>query len=463
VSSCTSGVATRTLAAAAPSTGVVVVAGGGDPPGDPDPPAAGPPGPDPPRFRARVSTSPRSGSEAPAGRGCRRFGWARAAVAGRASPAAVAGGGWPPAGGSAVMPVGGGRLWRMLGRRRPSPSSGGSSPGRRPRPGRPGPAAAETAAQCHAAINQYRAKAGLDNASSTSIKARAVAAGKHAAYRVNVGPGDSILLSALALPDLGLFGPALNAHLETPSLVGLGFTGVNPWDRTRAAKLADGTWRYQYEDVTTASGIPAANLQGVRSWIDAPYHRLPLLDANTRHIGCAASQRQVGYVITVQADGYHAMKIQGIAFSRGSAHTPVAIHRAVRYRTTRSTVPASAVDTSLPANAAMLAATAPSRPGRPPTSASPATSGGPRGASGSSSRPAPGPSPPPDRGPGHAWARSSARMASTSRLTKTSSLTTTPPLSSWSFQLTPKSCRLIRVVAENPTRCMTPRLTPPTQ
>jgi hypothetical protein len=64
-------------------------------------------------------------------------------------------------------------------------------------------------------------------------------------------------------------------------------------------------------------------------------------------------------VITVQADGYHAMKIQGIAFSKGSARTPVATHRAVRYRTTKSSVPASAVDTSLPANAAMLAATAP--------------------------------------------------------------------------------------------------------
>jgi hypothetical protein len=282
------------------------------------------------------------------------------------------------------------------------------------------PAAAETAEQCHAAINQYRAKAGLDKASSTSIKALAVAAGKHAAYRVNVDPGDSVLLTDLGLPDLGLFGPDLNAHLETPSLVDLGFTGVNPWDRTRAAKLADGTWRYQYEDVTTASGIPAASLQGVRSWIDAPYHRLPLLDANTRHVGCAAGQRQVGatvysaevlemaatwkdttkritlypapgqtgvptsfnrcqehptpfggrcdparptqlvgYVITVQAGGYHAMKIQGIAFSKGSARTPVAIHRAVRYRTTKSTVPSSAVDTNLSANAAMLAATAP--------------------------------------------------------------------------------------------------------
>ena len=35
------------------------------------------------------------------------------------------------------------------------------------------------------------------------------------------------------------------------------------------------------------------------------------------------------------------------------------IHRAVRYRTTKSTVPASAVDPSLPANAAMLAAKTP--------------------------------------------------------------------------------------------------------
>jgi hypothetical protein len=282
------------------------------------------------------------------------------------------------------------------------------------------PAAAETAEQCHAAINQYRAKAGLDKASSSSIKALAVAAGKHAGYRVNVDPGDSVVLKDLGLPDLGLFGPDLNAHVETPALVDLGFTGVNPWDRTRAAKLADGTWRYQYEDVTTATGIPAASLQGVRSWIDAPYHRFPLLDANTRHVGCAASQREVGgtiysaevlemaatwkdttkritlypapgqtgvttsfnrcqehptpfggrcdparpvqpvgYVVTVQADGYYAMKLQGIAFSRGQARTPVAIHRAVRYRSSKSSVPSSAVDTNLPANGAMLAATAP--------------------------------------------------------------------------------------------------------
>jgi hypothetical protein len=95
------------------------------------------------------------------------------------------------------------------------------------------PAAAETADQCYTTLNQYRAKAGLAKASSTSIPALAVAAGRHAAYRVNVDPGDSILLTTLGLPDLGLFGPDLNAHLETPALTKLGFTGVNPWDRTK--------------------------------------------------------------------------------------------------------------------------------------------------------------------------------------------------------------------------------------
>ena len=73
----------------------------------------------------------------------------------------------------------------------------------------------------------------------------------------------------------------------------------------------------------------------------------------------ARPTQSVGYVITVQAGGYHAMKVQGIAFSKGSARTPVGIHRAVRYRTTKSSVASSAVDTNLPANAAMLAAKAP--------------------------------------------------------------------------------------------------------
>ena len=74
----------------------------------------------------------------------------------------------------------------------------------------------------------------------------------------------------------------------------------------------------------------------------------------------AASPSQlVGYVVTLQADGWYAMRVQGIAFSKGASHTPVDIHRAVRYRATKSTVPDSSVDRSLPANAAMLAAKAP--------------------------------------------------------------------------------------------------------
>ena len=153
------------------------------------------------------------------------------------------------------------------------------------------------AAQCHAAINQYRAKAGLDNASSTSIKALAVAAGKHAAYRVNVDPGDSILLSALGLPDLGLFGPDLNAHLETPSLVGLGFTGVNPWDRTRAAQLGQRRLalpvRGRHHGLRHPRGQPPGRPQLDRR----PLPPAALLDANTRHVGCAASQRQLGATV----------------------------------------------------------------------------------------------------------------------------------------------------------------------
>ena len=111
----------------------------------------------------------------------------------------------------------------------------------------------------------------------------------------------------------------------------------------------------------------------------------------------------VGYVITVQAGGYHAMKIhmkiQGVAFSKGSARAPVDIHRAVRARTQKSTVASSAYDPNLPANAAMLAAKAPLTPTPPTTCASPATSRPPRAASGSSSAPAPGRSPPPDPPP----------------------------------------------------------------
>jgi hypothetical protein len=72
--------------------------------------------------------------------------------------------------------------------------------------------------------------------------------------------------------------------------------------------------------------------------------------------GAAAT---VGYVVTLQADGYHALKVTGIAFSRGAGHTPVAVHTAVAARSAGSRLPRSAVDRRLPANAAMLAARAP--------------------------------------------------------------------------------------------------------
>jgi hypothetical protein len=81
---------------------------------------------------------------------------------------------------------------------RPCWASSASRPRWRPR--RP-------SSECQATLNSYRAKAGLAKASSTSIPALGVAAGRHACYRVNVDPGDSIVLSQLGLPDLGLFGP----------------------------------------------------------------------------------------------------------------------------------------------------------------------------------------------------------------------------------------------------------------
>ena len=67
----------------------------------------------------------------------------------------------------------------------------------------------------------------------------------------------------------------------------------------------------------------------------------------------------VGYVVSLQASGYHALKVQGMALSRGASHAPVAIRTAVPARTRTSSLPSSSLDGRLPANAAMLAATAP--------------------------------------------------------------------------------------------------------
>jgi hypothetical protein len=142
-----------------------------------------------------------------------------------------------------------------------------------------GPAGAESTTDCHARLNAVRARAGLPRASAGTLPALARAAASHAAYRVRVDPGDHALVRRLR--DRGPFGPDATAHQQTPSLRALGYSGVNPWDRTRAAGLKDGSWRYQYEDVVTATGVTAGDLRGVRSWVDAPYHRFPLLDVNT--------------------------------------------------------------------------------------------------------------------------------------------------------------------------------------
>jgi hypothetical protein len=67
----------------------------------------------------------------------------------------------------------------------------------------------------------------------------AAAAASHAAYRVRVDPGDHALVRRLR--DRGPFGPDATAHQQTPSLRAPGYSGVNPWDRTRAAGLKDGS------------------------------------------------------------------------------------------------------------------------------------------------------------------------------------------------------------------------------
>jgi hypothetical protein len=121
-----------------------------------------------------------------------------------------------------------------------------------------GPAGAESTADCHARLNAVRARAGLPRASAGTLPALARAAASHAAYRVRVDPGDHALVRRLR--DRGPFGPDATAHQQTPSLRALGYSGVNPWDRTRAAGLKDGSWRYQYEDVVTATGVTATGV-----------------------------------------------------------------------------------------------------------------------------------------------------------------------------------------------------------
>jgi hypothetical protein len=259
----------------------------------------------------------------------------------------------------------------------------------------PVPTRAESATACYSAIKAVRTRAKVPAVSSTAQPALARAAQRHATYRVNT--------AVLGLVDS-------SAHYETAGRPY--YSGVYPWDRTAKAGLKSGSWRRQNEDLTTGVNITAAALAGVQSWIDAPYHRFPLLDANMRDVGCAvaaqtggstvhsaevlemvwpagvtqvktltvypaagqtgvpvafnrllehptpfgtATSATVGYVATIQAAGYNAMKVSRASLYRGTTSVPVYV--AVHAAATSALKPS--VDPELPATAAMLAARAP--------------------------------------------------------------------------------------------------------
>jgi uncharacterized protein YkwD len=130
-------------------------------------------------------------------------------------------------------------------------------------------ASAESASTCLSKLNAARRAAGLPLVTNSGVLA--LAAQRHANYRART--------DALGLGDT-------SAHYETPGRAY--YTGRRPWDRTKAAGLRDGTWARQGENVVTGTGS-SLNLNGVGAWLDAPYHRFPVLDANMRQIGCAPS------------------------------------------------------------------------------------------------------------------------------------------------------------------------------
>jgi uncharacterized protein YkwD len=251
----------------------------------------------------------------------------------------------------------------------------------------PGTAHSESTSACYAAIASARTRAHLPAAGRQLALERAAL--NHARYRAR--------WDAAGLQE--------NPHYESSGHAG--FSGRLPWDRTKAAGLRGGTWTAQGEDLTTGVNLRADQLRGVQSWIDAPYHRFPLLDANTRQVGCAQAQTGshaaevlemvtppgararaitgypgngqtgvptrfnragelpspfrgartavVGYVVSVQASGYAQMKVSGM--SLGRPHYPQPLYRAVRLAAVAGL--RGAVDTELPANAAMMATTAP--------------------------------------------------------------------------------------------------------
>jgi uncharacterized protein YkwD len=131
------------------------------------------------------------------------------------------------------------------------------------------PALAESGATCGQRINTVRARAGLPRVAGSGTLT--TAAQRHANYRAAAdgrGQRDT------------------SAHYETKGRAW--YSGVRPWDRTKAAGLRNGTWARQGENVVTGYGS-SASLKGVDAWLSAPYHRFPILDANMRSVGCAAS------------------------------------------------------------------------------------------------------------------------------------------------------------------------------
>jgi hypothetical protein len=252
-------------------------------------------------------------------------------------------------------------------------------------------AATPSAGDCYSQLNAVRAEAGSPAASATALPALAKSAAAHASYRTGAGVDGHADKSQ---------------HHQTPGRPG--FTGASSDDRSKAAGLQDGTWSSQFENVTTTSG----ELHGVQSWVDAPYHRFPMLDANNLAAGCATASARgflgrthsaavlelaadwdattkrltaypapgqtdvpvsfdrlrerpspfadaaatVGYTVSFQADGYTAVKIDDMTLTNGAGRSPVAVHKSVRFGTSAAS---GTVDANLPANAAMLAATRP--------------------------------------------------------------------------------------------------------
>lgn len=157
-------------------------------------------------------------------------------------------------------------------------------------------------ARCVARLNRARAQVGVAPVAHSATLRRA--AQRHADYRAWAEAH-------------GLHDP--DAHLERRGDWRGGtfhprrhFSGEQPWDRTRAAGLRPGTWLRQGENVLTGtpdtgdSGQGGAAAAGVTALLEAPYHRLPMLDAELGLVGCglaAGNRAQVVQMVWPRAAG----------------------------------------------------------------------------------------------------------------------------------------------------------------